>query len=45
LILEFNEKRKEEIKDESVWSDVENVRKRMEVLEKWFVEYTFTASE
>ena len=34
LILESNEKRKEEIKDNSVWSEVERVRKRVEALEK-----------
>jgi len=34
LILESNEKRKEEIKDNSVWSEVKRVRKRVEALEK-----------
>jgi len=35
LILKSNEKRKEEIKDESVRREVEKVRKRMEALERW----------
>jgi len=34
LILKSNEKRKEEIKDESVRSEVEKVKKRVEALEK-----------
>ena len=34
LILESNEKRKEEIKDEGVRREVENVRKRVKALEK-----------
>jgi len=34
LILESNDKRKEEIKDESVWGEVEKVRKRTENFEK-----------
>jgi hypothetical protein len=28
LILESNEKRKEEVKNESVWSEVEKIKKR-----------------
>jgi len=35
LILKSNEKRKEEIKDESVSREVEKVRKRVEALERW----------
>ena len=34
LILESNERREEEIKDESVWSDVEIVRKRVKTLDR-----------
>jgi hypothetical protein len=34
LILKSNEKRKEEIKDEDVRREVENVRKRVDALEK-----------
>jgi len=37
LILESNEKRKEEIKDESVSREVEKIRKRVEALEKWLL--------
>ena len=33
LILESNERRKEEVKDESIWSEVEKIRKRVKVLE------------
>jgi hypothetical protein len=33
-----NEKRKEEVKDESVWSEVEKIRKRVETSEKETVE-------
>ena len=36
LILESNEKRKEEIKDENVKMEVEKIRKRVEASEKWF---------
>lgn len=39
LILESNEKRKEEIKDEDVKREVEKIRKRVEVLEKRFAKY------
>ena len=38
LILESNEKRKEEVKDEDVRSDVEKVKKRVKALEKELVE-------
>lgn len=38
LILESNEKRKEEVKDEGVRGEVEKVRKRVEALEKELVE-------
>jgi len=34
LILESNERRREEIKDKSIWSEVEKIRKRVEPLEK-----------
>ena len=34
LILESNERRKEEVKDESIRSEVEKIRKRVEALEK-----------
>jgi hypothetical protein len=30
LVLKSNEKRKEEVKDESVWSEVEKIKKRVE---------------
>ena len=33
LVLRSNEKRKEEVKDESVWSEVEKIKKRVETLE------------
>jgi len=39
LILESNEKRKEEIKDENVKSEVEKIRKRVEALERSIVTY------
>jgi len=45
LILESNEKRKEEIKDEEVRREVEKVRKRVEALEKWLAKYAYTASQ
>lgn len=45
LILESNEKRKEEIKDEEVRREVEKVRKRVEALEKWFAKGAYTASQ
>jgi len=38
LILESNEKRKEEVKDEDVWSGVDKIRKRVKALEKELVE-------
>ena len=38
LILKSNEKRKEEIKDESVWTEIEKVKKRTEALEKELTE-------
>lgn len=38
LILKSNEKRKEEVKDKSIWSEVEKVRKRAEALEKKLIE-------
>jgi len=38
LILKSNQKRKNEIKDESVWSEAEKVRKRAEALEKELME-------
>ena len=44
LILESNEKRKEEVRDESVWSEVEKIRKRVSDLEKWFAKYAHMAS-
>ncbi|MCJ7634139.1 hypothetical protein MUP77_17345, partial [Candidatus Bathyarchaeota archaeon] len=34
LILKSNDKRKEEVKDESIRSEVEKVKKRVEALEK-----------
>ena len=34
LILESNEKRKEEIKDETIRSEVERVRRRAEALQR-----------
>jgi len=34
LILESNEKRKEEVKDESVWSEVEKIKQKVEALER-----------
>jgi len=37
LILESNERRKEEIKDESIWSEVEKIRKRVEALESQLI--------
>jgi len=37
LILESNEKRKEEIRDEDVRKEVDKVRRRVEVLEKEFI--------
>lgn len=37
LILESNEKRKEEIKDEGVRKEVEKIRRRVEALEKWLL--------
>jgi len=40
LILDSNEKRKEEIKDEDVRKEVEKVRKRAEALEKWYAKDT-----
>lgn len=40
LVLDSNEKRKEEIKDEDVRREVEKVRKRAEALEKWFAKDT-----
>jgi len=40
LILESNEKRKEEIKDENVKIEVEKIRKRVEASEKWFTKDT-----
>ena len=30
MILESNERRKEEVKDEGIWSEVEKIRKRVE---------------
>jgi len=40
LILESNEKRKEEIKDENIKIEVEKIRKRVKALEKWFTKDT-----
>lgn len=45
LILESNEKRKEEIQDEEVRRETEKVRKRVEALEKWLAKYAYTASQ
>jgi len=45
LILESNEKRKEEIKDEDVRNEVKKVRKRVEALEKWLAKYAHTANQ
>ncbi len=36
LILESNEKRKEEVKDEGVRGEVEKIKKRVEALERMF---------
>jgi len=44
LILESNEKRKEEIKDEDVRREVDKVKKRVEELEKWLVQNVHIAS-
>lgn len=44
LILESNEKRKEEIKDEDVRREVDKVKKRAEELEKWLVKNVHIAS-
>jgi len=40
LILESNEKRKEEIKDEDIKSDVEKIRKRVKALERLIVTHS-----
>jgi len=40
LILESNEKRKEEIKDDDIKSDVEKIRKRVKALERLIVTYS-----
>ncbi|MCK4481926.1 hypothetical protein KAU55_01775, partial [Candidatus Bathyarchaeota archaeon] len=44
LILESNEKRKEEIKDEDVRREVDKVKKRVQELEKWLVQNVYVAS-
>jgi len=44
LILESNEKRKEETKDEDVRNEVEKIKKRLEALEKQLVKIAYTAS-
>ena len=44
LILESNEKRKEEIKDEDVRREVDKVKKRVEELKKWLVQNVHIAS-
>ena len=41
LILESNEKRKEEIENDNVRREVEKVRKRVEALERSFVRAKF----
>ena len=43
LILDSNERRKEEIKDKNVKDEVEKIRKRVEALEKLFVKEWMTA--
>jgi len=44
LILESNEKRKEEIKDKNVKDEVEKIKKRVQALEKLFVKDWMTTA-
>jgi hypothetical protein len=44
LILDSNEKRKEEIKDKNVKDEVEKIKKRVQALEKLFVKDWMTTA-